>query len=170
MSPTNVKQKVKTLKTNKAVGPNNIPTKILKTYSKSLSKPLSELINLSFAQAKFLTILKIVKVMPIHKQGDKSECDNYKPLSLISNISKLLEKLVHERLYSFLEKEKLLFEGQYGFRNKHSTTDALTNITERIRDACDKGYYACGAFVDFRKAFDTVNHEILLHQPALLHP
>ena len=66
------------------------------------------------------------------------------------------------RLYSFLEEEKLLFEGQYGFRNKHSTSDALTDITERIRDACDKGYYACGAFLDFRKAFDTINHEILL--------
>ena len=103
----------------------------------------------------------LAKVIPIHKKGDKSECDNYRPISLISNISKLLEKLVHERLYSFLGKEKL-FEGQYGFRNKRSTTDALTDITERIRDACDKGYYSCGAFLDFRKAFDTVNHEILL--------
>ena len=113
MSPTNardVEQKLKTLKTNKAVGANSIPTKILKTYSKFLSKPLSELINLSFAQGKFPTILKIAKVIPIHKKGGKSECDNYRPISLTSNISKLLEKLVHERLYSFLEKEKLLFE------------------------------------------------------------
>ena len=133
-------------------------------YSKSLSKPLSELINLSFALGKFPTILKIAKVIPIHKKGDKSECDNYRPISLISNISKLLEKLVHERLYSFLEKEKLLFEGQYGFRNKRSTTDALTDITERVRNACDKGYYACGAFLDFRKAFNTVHHKILLNK------
>ena len=117
MSPTNaqeVEQKLKTLKSNKAVEPNSIPTKILKTYSKSLSKPLSELINLSFVQGKFPTILKIAKIIPIHKKGDQSERDNYRPTSLISNISKLLEKLVHERLYSFLEKEKLLFEGQYG--------------------------------------------------------
>ena len=57
---------------------------------------------------------------------------------------------IHERLYSFLGKEKLLFEGQYGFRNKRSATDALTDITKRIRDACDKGYYACRAFLDFR--------------------
>ena len=144
ITPTNareVEQKLKTLKTNKAVGPNSIPTKILKTYSKSLSKLLSELINLSFAQGKFPTILKIAKVIPIHKKGDKSECGNYRSIFLISNISKLLEKLVHERLYSFLEKEKLLFEGQYGFRNKRSATDALTDITERIRNACDKGYY-----------------------------
>ena len=109
------------------------------------------------AQGQFPTILKIAKVIPIHKKGDESVCDYYRPISLISNISKLLEKLVHERLYSLLEKEKLLFEGQYGLRNKRSTTDALTDITERIRNACDKGYYACGAFLDFRKAFDTVN-------------
>ena len=167
MSPTNAgvfEQKLKTLKTNKAVRPNRIPTKILITYPKSLDKPLLELINLIFAQGKFPTILKIAKAIPIHKKGDKSECDNDRPISLISNISKLLEKLVHERLYSFLEKEKLLFEGQYGFRNKRSTTDTLTDITERIRDPYDKGYYACGAFLDFRKAFDTVNHEILLNK------
>ena len=167
MSPTNagvVEQKLKTLKTNKAVRPNSIPTKILITYPKSLDKPLLELINLIFAQGKFPTILKIAKVIPIHKKGDKSECDNDRPISLISNISKLLEKLVHDRLYSFLEKEKLLLEGQYGFRNKRSTTDTLTDITERIRDPYDKGYHACGAFLDFRKAFDTVNHEILLNK------
>ena len=76
MSLTNareVEQKLKTVKSNKAVGPNSILTKILKTYSKSLSKPLSELINLSFAQGKFSTILKIEKVIPIHKRGDKNE-------------------------------------------------------------------------------------------------
>ena len=119
-----------TLKTNKAVRLNSIPTKILKTYSKSLSKPLSELINLSFTLGKFPTILKIAKVITIHKKGEKSE-HNYRPISLISNISKLLEKLVYERLYFFLEKENLLFfEGHYGFRKKCSTTDALTDITE----------------------------------------
>ena len=157
MSPTNAREAV----SSRAQQPTNEDPQ---TYSKSLSKLLSELINLSFSQAKFPTILKIAKVIPIHKKGDKSERDNYIPISLISNISKLLEKLVHERLYSFLEKEKLLFEGQYGFRNKRSTTDALTDITERIREACDKGYYTCGALLDFRKAFDTVNHEILLNK------
>ena len=101
ISPTNareVEQKLKTLKTNKAVGPNSIPMKILKTYSKSLSKALSELINLSFALGKFPIILNIAKVIPIHKKGNKSKCDKYRPISLISNISKFLEKLVHERL------------------------------------------------------------------------
>ena len=114
MRPTDeneIEQKIKAMKDNKALGPNSIRTKILKVHSKTLSKPLAELINLSLNQGKFPAILKIAKVIPIHKRGDKSECCNYRPISLISNISKLIEKTVHERLYSFLEKEQLLFEG-----------------------------------------------------------
>ena len=67
-----------------------------------------------------------------------------------------------ERLYSFIEKEQLLFEGQFVFRNNRSTPDILLDITENIRDACDKEHYTRGAFLDFRKAFNTVNHDILL--------
>ena len=101
MRPTDekeIEQKIKAMKDNKALGPNSIRTKILKVHSKTLSKPLAELINQSLNQGKFPTILKIAKVIPIHKRGDKSECDNYRPISLISNISKLIEKTVHERL------------------------------------------------------------------------
>ena len=106
MRPTDeieIEQKIKAMKDNKAPGPNSIRTKILKVYSKILSKPLAELINLSLNQGQFPTVPKIAKVVPIHKRGDKSECDNYRPISLISN-SKFIEKTVHERLYSFLEK------------------------------------------------------------------
>ena len=127
------------MKDNKALGPNSIRTKILEVHSKTSSKPLAELINLSLNQGKLPAVLKIAKVIPIHKWGDKSECDNYRPISLISNISKLTEKTVHERLYLFLEKEQLLFVGQFGFRNNRSTTYTLIDITERIKDACVKG-------------------------------
>ena len=145
MKPTGekeIEQEIKAMKDNKALDPNSMRTKILKVHSKTLSKPLAELINLSLNQSKFPTILKIIPIIPIQNRGDKSECDNYRPISLISNISKLIEKTVHERLYFFLEKEQLLFEGQFGFSNNLSTTDALINITERIRNACDKGLYA----------------------------
>ena len=90
---------------------------------------------------------------------------NYRPISLISNIGKLIEKIVHKRLYSFLEKNSL-FKQQYGFRNKLSTNHALTDITNRIKEACDNGQYACGIYVDFKKAFDVVNHHILLDKLA----
>ena len=73
---------------------------------------------------------------------------------------------MHERLYFFLEKEQLLFEEQLRISNSRLTTDAFIDISERIRDACDKGLYACGAFLYFKKAFDTVNHDILLNNNA----
>ena len=75
-----------------------------------------------------------------------------------------MEKIVHPRLYSFLEKNSLLFEQQYGFWNKLSTNHALIDITSKIQTACDKGIFACGVYVDFKKAFDTVNHEFLLNK------
>ena len=99
MRPTDekeIEQKIKEMKDNEVLCPNSIRTKILKVHSKTLSKPLAELINLSLNQGKFPTILKIAEVIPIHKRGHKSECDNYKPISLISNISKLIEKTVYE--------------------------------------------------------------------------
>ena len=102
-------KKKETMKDNKALGPNSMRTKILEIHSKTLSKYLAELTNLLLYRGKFSTILKIV--MPIHKRGDKSECDDYRPISPISNIITLIEKTEHKRLYSFLEKEELLFEG-----------------------------------------------------------
>ena len=80
-------------------------------------------------------------------------CDNYKPISLISNISKFIEETVHERPYSCLWKEQLLFEGQFWFRNNQPTTDALINITEKIRNANDQDLPLCGTLLDFKKSY-----------------
>ena len=108
--------------------------------------------------------LKVASVTPIHKKGGSLDCNNYRPVSLISNLSKLIEKLVHNRLYNFLEKHKLLYEHQYGFQKKHSTNHALIDITEKIRSALDQNIFACGIFIDLQKAFNTVNHDIHLHK------
>ena len=100
--------------------------------------------------------LKIVKVIPIHKGGCTQDLNNFRPILL------LIEKIIHSKLYMFLEANNILFNQQFAFRKNNSTTYALIQITERIKESIDNGKYGCGLFIDLRKAFDTVNHEILL--------
>ena len=90
------------------------------------------------------------------------DCNNYRPISLLPNLSKVFEKIIQIRLSKFLENNKCLFPKQFGFRNEHSTTHALIDITETIRKAIDNNEFACGVFLDLKRAFDTVNHTILL--------
>ena len=105
--------------------------------------------------------MKIARVIPIFKKDDSQDCNNYRPISLLPNIIKFFEKLIKNRLSKFLEGNKCLFSRQFGFRNKHSTNHALIDLTETIRKALDDNEFACGVFLDFEKAFDTVNHKIL---------
>ena len=146
----------------KAVGPNSIPTEILRLLANDIAKPLSAIFNLSFRTGQFPALLRIAKAIPIFKKDSKLLVSNYRPISLLSNINKVLEKLMFDRVYKFLEKFSCLYSHQYGFRSKHSTNHALINITETIRRAMDGGEIAGGVFVDLQKAFDTVNHDILI--------
>ena len=97
--------------------------------------------------------------MPIYKKGSKLECSDYRTISLISNIDKILN-----RLYSFLEKNGDIFSLQFGFRQKYSTAHALIHLTDKIREEIDEGNYGFGIFIDFQKAVDTVDHHILLEK------
>ena len=101
-------------------------------------------------------------MIPIFKNADPLECTNYRPISLTSNISKILEKLVYKRLYHFLDLNEILYNNQYGFKNNHSAIHALIDKTEKIRNPLDNKNYPCGVFIDLEKAFDTVNNTILL--------
>ena len=155
---------IKQMKTNKAISQNSIPTKILKMSQQIIAKPLAYLINLFFSTGVLPDLLKIANIIPVLKKGDCQDYNNYCPISLISNRSKLIKKLAHNRLYNFVEKYSLLFEKQYSFLVKMSTNHALIDIANKIQEAWDKGSFACGVFLDFKKAFDTVNHKILLHK------
>ena len=139
------------MKTNKASGTNSIPTKILKLFKKEFSKPLINIINLSFNQGIFPNLLKIANVIPTHKKGDKLDCNNYRPISLLSNISKIFEKCMHSHLAIFLQINKLLFSHQFGFRNGYSTNHALTSLTEMIRKALYEDKFACGFSLIFKR-------------------
>ena len=142
--------------------PASIRTNLLKLFKDELSRSISLLANISLHTSMFPNILKTPNVTPIFKNDDPALCNNYRPIPLLSNISKIFEKIIHARLSVFLSTNNILHEKQFGFRKQHSTNHALIEITEKIKQGCDSGKFACGVFLDFQKAFDTVNHDILL--------
>ena len=148
----------------RSIGPNSIPTKILKLLSNDISTQFAELFNLSFSEGVFPLILKTCKVIPIYKKDSQLNCSNYRPISLLSNIDKILERIMYNRLYKFLETNNLIYSLQFGFRQKHSTSHAFIHLTDKIREQLDKGNFACGIFVDFQKALHTVDHQILIQK------
>ena len=148
----------------KSTGPNSIPIKLLKILDPCISPHLSLIINKSFEEGTFPDNLKIAMVIPIFKKGDAGKNSNYRPISLLPIFSKIFEKLMHKRLYSFLEMHETLFEMQFGFRTGHSTEHALVSLSEKIKCTLDSGNVGCGIFIDLQKAFDTVNHRILLQK------
>ena len=161
-TPREIALLLKSLNLHKAYGPNSIPTRILHLLADDICKPLSMIFNLSFSSGQYPNLLKMAKTIPIFKKDSRLLVCNYRPISLLSNVNKILEKLMFNRVYAFLEKYKCIYKLQFGFRSKHSTNHALVEITETIRRALDEGKNACGVFVDFQKAFDTVNHDILV--------
>jgi hypothetical protein len=154
---------IKSIKPNKSCGPYSIPFDILNLLLFDIATILTKIINLTFETGVFPSSLKLVKVIPIFKnKGSSLQFNNYRPISLLSNIDKIFEKLVHSRLISFLDKYKVLYNKQFGFRKHHSTAHTLISLTEEIRKSLDSGRFSCGVFIDLQKAFDTVDHMILL--------
>ena len=110
-------------------------------------------------------MLKIAKVIPLFKKKDEEERQdpsNYRPISLLSALNKVLEKIIYSRLIRFIDVHNILYKYQFGFRRKHSTTLALIDVIDKIRDNLSKGMKVAGVFIDFSKAFDCVNHAILI--------
>ena len=150
------------LNPSKSVGPNSIPIKLLKIIGSSVSPLLALLVNQSFQSGIFADKLKIAKVVSLFKKGNLELPSNYRPISLLPIFSKLFEKLMYKRLYRFLEIHKALYSLQFGFQENHSIDHALVSLTEAVRNTLDNRRFGCGIFIDLQKAFDTVNHKILL--------
>ncbi len=106
--------------------------------------------------------LKIARVIPLYKSGDKNDITNYRPISLLPVLSKIFEKLIHARLTSFLDKHNVIYHKQFGFRRRHSTVHALNTAITQIINGLNNNEVVLGIFLDFSKAFDTVKHNILL--------
>ena len=135
---------------------------LLKTISSAIVPALTYVCNLSFSNGVFPDKMKKAKVLPFFKSGDKHLFSNYRPISLLPQCSKILERLFQTRLQNFIDKHRLMCDSQYGFRKKHSTGMALTDTVEFIKDALDNKLYAICIFIDLKKAFDTLNHSILI--------
>ena len=102
------------------------------------------------------------KIIPIFKADDETDTSNYRPISLLSNFNRIFEKIMYDRMRDFIEKHSLLYSSQYGFRQAHSTQHAILDMVETIQTNMDKKLFSCGIFSDLKKAFDDVNHNILL--------
>jgi len=150
------------LKIKKSPGDDLITNKLLKLCTNLL--PLEYLCNLILKTGKFPELLKIGKVIPIHKGKDTEDPNNYRPITLLNGINKIIEKIIYNRIYTFLEKKSVFHNYQFGFRNNHSTTLALINTIEAIRQSMENRDFTLGIFLDLTKAFDLVNHEILKHK------
>ena len=141
-----------------------MPTSIFQLFKKEFPEPLSDTINIFQSRCISYTkhILNIAIVIPFHKNGDKIDCNNYGAVSVLSSISKMFEKSLHICQIDFVRKNKLFFCDQFGCGNGYSVNHALFSLTELIRKALDENKFVLGVFSDLKKAFNTVDHNILL--------
>ena len=151
-------------KPKSSAGDDNLSLKVLKLLKHKLASPLATLINQSLHQGLFPEALKLAKVIPLFKKGDASCFNNYRPISLLLSVSKIYEKIVHNQLLSYFNVHKLFFDNQYGFRPLHSTESASLELVDRIFSLLDEDKIPFAIFMDLSKAFDTLNHDILLHK------
>ena len=135
---------------------------MIKDGAEEIAYPLCHLINKSLSSGIFPTEEKIGKITPLYKSDSHSSFDNYRPISVLTVTSKIIERLVHNQLYEYLENNKLLISQQYGFRKNRSTDRAVTLLTDYIRSNMDSRCCTGAIYIDLKKAFDTVDHGVLL--------
>ena len=150
------------LKSSKAPGHDNFPPRFLKDGITIIGEPLTHIINLSLRTAVVPGKMKIAKVVPLFKSGSITSVENYRPMSVLSALSKIFERTVYDQLSNYLEHNNLLTTSQFGFRKRYNTELAVTLFTDHIRQSMDQGKLTGAVFIDLQKAFDTVEHSILL--------
>ena len=148
----------------KAPGCDNIAMTVIKDTLNIIADPLSKIINISLKNGIFPDKLKVAKVLPVFKSEDPQYFVNYRPISLLPNFSKIFEKVVYNRFIEFIERLEILYCCQFGFGKNYSTALSLINLINKIAESIDRNEVTIGVFLDFSKAFDTLDHEILLNK------
>ncbi len=157
-----VKYEIDKTKVKKSAGLDKISNKLLKSAGEIIINSLTFIFNLSINTGTFPDELKYAKVTPIYKSEDKKDCSNYRPISVISAVAKVFEKLVYKQLSQYFDDNHLLSTNQSGFRTQHSTESTLLHSTNQCLINMDKGFINGLLFLDLKKAFDTVDHKILI--------
>ena len=157
-----VKKMISTTKPKNSCGVDEFPTKLLRYLSSSTHELLTHMFNQSLSTGKYISVFKVAKVTPIFKHGNTQLVSNYRPISVLSAFSKILEKLVHIRILSFLNQNNILSQLQFGFRPTFSIQLACSYLSSEITDLFNDNNLVLATFLDLTKAFDTLDHDILL--------
>ena len=160
VTPHEVKLEILSIPNNKSSGLYSCSAQLLKRSCDIISSVLANFLNKSVSLGAYPSKLKMSKVIPVYKADDETDACNYRPISLLSNFNRILEYIMYNRMNIFIH--QLLSSSQYDFRQAHSTEHAILDMVESIRTNMDKRLFSCGVFIDLKKAFDTVDHKILL--------
>ncbi|XP_054263804.1 uncharacterized protein LOC128987119 isoform X1 [Macrosteles quadrilineatus] len=153
---------IKSISNKRSTGWDEIPVRLIKDCKEYIAAPLTKIINQSLKTGEFPTNLKTSIVRPIFKKGNRNLIENYRPVSLLPVFSKIIEKVVHTQLQEYLESNRLITNSQHGFRKSHSTNSALISLTDDIYKAMDGSQSTLAVCCDLSKAFDCVDHAVLL--------
>lgn len=162
MTPSQVKKLLQKVNVSKATGLDNISNRILKIAAPVIYQQLTDIFNLSIKLNVFPTDWKKAKVLPVFKSGERDDPGNYRPISVLPTIVRLFERLIYNQFYSYLVNQKLLNPRQSGFRTLHSTVTALLDLNNDWCFNIDRGMINGVILIDLKKAFDTVDHELVL--------
>ena len=162
ITPTEIKQLINKLPAKDSSGYDNISNNLLKHIKDSVVSPLTYIFNLSLSNGVFPTNMKLAEIIPLYKKGAKNEVTNYRPISLLITMSKLLEKCMYKRLYKFLSINDIFYKKQYEFRTQHSCEQEIQDLYGHILLAKEDGLKTTTIFLDLSKAFDTLTHDLLL--------